>query len=38
MKKIKLCEGASQGREVVLNFFIGSYQKNLSKKMAEKQL
>lgn len=38
MKKIKLCEGASQGREVVLNFFIGSYQRNLSRRMTEKQL
>lgn len=29
MKKIKLTEGASQGREVILNFFINGYQKNL---------
>jgi hypothetical protein len=38
MKKIKLCEGASQGREVILNFFISSYQRNLIKRMTEKQL
>jgi hypothetical protein len=29
MKKIKLCDGASAGREVILNFYIGNYRKNL---------
>jgi|LauGreDrversion4_2_1035121.scaffolds.fasta_scaffold297484_2 hypothetical protein len=38
MKKIKLCEGASQGREIILNFFIVNYNKNLIRKMHEKQL
>lgn len=38
MKKIKLSEGASQGREVILNFFINNYQKNLVKRMTDKQL
>lgn len=38
VKKIKLSEGASTGREVILNFFITSYHKNLLKKVAERQL
>lgn len=38
MKKIKLSEGASQGREVILNFFINNYHKNLAKRMIDKQL
>ena len=38
MKKIKLTEGASQGREVILNYFISGYHKNLLRKMNERQL
>jgi len=38
MKKIKLSEGASQGREVILNFFINNYQRNLVKRMTDKQI
>lgn len=38
VKKIKLSDGASTGREVILNFFIASYQKNLMRKVAERQL
>jgi hypothetical protein len=38
MKKIKICDGASQGREVVLNFFITQYNKHLLRKMTEKSL
>jgi hypothetical protein len=38
MKKIKICDGASSGREVVLNFFITQYNKHLLRKMTEKLL
>ena len=28
-KKIKLCDGASAGREVILNYYIKGYKANL---------
>jgi len=31
-KKIKLCSGGSYGREVLLNFFLRDYQKNMQRK------
>ena len=37
-KRIKVSDGASQGRELLLNFFITYYHKNLVKKMHERQL
>lgn len=29
LKKIKLCDGASAGREVILNFYMNNYKRNL---------
>jgi hypothetical protein len=36
-KKIKICEGASIGREIILNFYIRNYKQNMLKELKKNQ-